>query len=96
MESLIGFPGSVIARRGRVRDPFSTARVQAGAVEGFRATASLDRDGRAGEMVFAHASGGALANVGAISLRIAETIDCAISRHALVIGDGCFRRRPSH
>jgi len=37
MESLIGFPGSVIARRGRVRDPSSSARVQAGPVGGFRA-----------------------------------------------------------
>ncbi|MEZ5995435.1 MAG: hypothetical protein R3C25_06745 [Hyphomonadaceae bacterium] len=56
MESLIGFPGSVIARRGRVRDPFSTARVQAGAVEGFRAKASLDSDGRAGDAAIAHAT----------------------------------------
>ena len=37
MESLIGLPGCIIARRGRVRDPFPFARVQAGAVEGFRA-----------------------------------------------------------
>lgn len=48
MESLIGFPGSVIARRGRVRDPFFTARVQAGSVEGFRAKRpSTEADARA-------------------------------------------------
>lgn len=41
MESLIGFPGCEIARRGRVREPFPFARVQAGAVEGFRAKRPL-------------------------------------------------------
>lgn len=53
----MAFPARVIARRGRVRDPLPSARVQAVPVEGFRADASLDRDGRAGDISHARARG---------------------------------------
>jgi len=48
--------GVGVARRGRVRDPFPSARVHAAAVEGFRAKRSLDSGGRAGDVVIAHAA----------------------------------------
>lgn len=78
MESLIGFPGSVIARRGRVRDPFPFARVRAGAVEGFRAKRpSTAADARA--MWFSRTpgelGGGALSRC-SLRLPLFATFDC--------------------
>jgi hypothetical protein len=77
----LAFPARPIARRGRVRDPIPCARVQAGAVEGFRAKRpSTAADARANPWI-AHAAP-ALAHRNAMSVCVAPRSHCQL--HILI------------